>query len=109
MSKDQKIINEAFGESQTWAIMVPEGDWAEEQQLIDDLEALPTPQSVLSYLTVAGQALPSELASESQTKQVLQKGWSRIVLTSNIPDESASAFDLVDQVRDICQSHYGDK
>ena len=109
VSKDQKIINEAFGESQTWAIMVPEGDWAEEQQLIDDLEALPTTKSVLSYLTVAGQALPSELASESQTKQVLQKGWSRIVLTSNIPDESASAFDLVDQVRDICQSHYGDK
>ena len=31
------------------------------------------------------------------------------MLTSNIPDESASAFDLVDQVRDICQSHYGDK
>ena len=109
VSKDQKIINEAFGESQTWAIMVPEGDWAEEQQLIDDLEALPTTKSVLSYLTVAGQAMPSELASESQTKQVLQKGWSRIVLTSNIPDESASAFDLVDQVRDICQSHYGDK
>ena len=107
VSKDQKIINAAFGESQTWAIMVPEGDWAEEQQLIDDLKALPTTKSVLSYLTVAGQALPSELASESQTKQVLQKGWSRIVLTSNIPDESAAAFDLVDQVRDICQGHYG--
>ena len=107
VSKDQEIINDAFGESQTWAIMVPEGDWAEEQQLIDDLKALPTTKSVLSYLTVAGQALPSELASESQTKQVLQKGWSRIVLTSNIPDESASAFDLVDQVREICKDHYG--
>ena len=108
VSKDQKIINEAFGESQTWAIMVPEGNWSEENDLVDDLKALPTTKSVLSYSTIAGSALPHELADESQIKQLLNNGWSRIVLTSNIPDESKSAFDLVTTVRNICQEHYGD-
>lgn len=105
---DGDIINQAFGESQTWAIMVPEGNWSEENALVDDLKALPTTKSVLSYSTIAGSALPHELADESQIKQLLNGGWSRIVLTSNIPDESKGAFDLVTTVRGICQSHYGD-
>lgn len=105
---DGDIINQAFGESQTWAIMVPEGNWSEENDLVDDLKALPTTKSVLSYSTIAGSALPHELADESQIKQLLNNGWSRIVLTSNIPDESKSAFDLVTTVRNLCQSHYGD-
>lgn len=105
---DGDIIDQAFGESQTWAIMVPEGNWAEENALVDDLKALPTTKSVLSYSTVAGSALPHELADESQVKQLLNNGWSRIVLTSNIPDESKGAFDLVTTVRNLCQSHYGD-
>lgn len=105
---DGDIIDQAFGESQTWAIMVPEGNWAEENDLVDDLKALPTTKSVLSYSTVAGSALPHELADESQVKQLLNNGWSRIVLTSNIPDESKGAFDLVTTVRNLCQSHYGD-
>ena len=104
---DGDIINQAFGESQTWAIMVPEGNWAEENDLVDDLKALPTTKSVLSYSTIAGSALPHELADESQVKQLLNNGWSRIVLTSNIPDESKGAFDLVTTVRNLCQSHYG--
>jgi predicted RND superfamily exporter protein len=105
---DGDIINQAFGESQTWAIMVPEGNWSEENALVDDLKALPTTKSVLSYSTIAGSALPHELADESQIKQLLNNGWSRIVLTSNIPDESKSAFDLVTTVRNLCQEHYGD-
>ncbi|SES74500.1 hypothetical protein SAMN05216348_102172 [Olsenella sp. KH3B4] len=105
---DGDIINKAFGESQTWAIMVPEGNWAEENALVDELKALPTTKSVLSYSTIAGSALPHELADESQVKQLLNSGWSRIVLTSNIPDESKGAFDLVTTVRNICQEHYGD-
>ena len=96
---DGDIIDQAFGESQTWAIMVPEGNWSEENDLVDDLKALPTTKSVLSYSTIAGSALPHELADESQIKQLLNNGWSRIVLTSNIPDESKSAFDLVTTVR----------
>lgn len=105
---DGDIIDQAFGESQTWAIMVPEGNWSEENDLVDDFKALPTTKSVLSYSTIAGSALPHELADESQIKQLLNNGWSRIVLTSNIPDESKSAFDLVTTVRNICQEHYGD-
>lgn len=106
---DGDIINKAFGESQTWAIMVPEGEWSEEDALVDELKALPTTKQVVSYSTIAGSAMPTELGDKSQVSQLLNGGYSRIVLISAIPDESKQAFDLVDQVRSILSSHYGDQ
>jgi len=105
---DEGIINDAFGESQTWAIMVPQGNWAQENALVKDLQDLPTTKGVLSYSTIASSALPTQLGDEDQVGQLLSGGYSRIVLTSRIPDESQQVFDLVDQVRQICASHYGD-
>lgn len=103
---DSDIINSSFGESQTWAIMVPEGHWADEQALVDDLKALPTTKSVISWSTIAGTALPTGLGDESQVSQLLSGGYSRIVLTSKIPDESKEGFDLVDTVRGLLAKYY---
>ena len=105
---DSNIINDAFGESQTWAIMVPEGQWSTEDDLIAELKALPTTKSVLSYTTVAGDGLPEELASEDEVSQLISGGYSRIILTSNIADEGTTSFNLVETVRNLCEDHYGD-
>ncbi|MEE8724347.1 MAG: MMPL family transporter [Atopobiaceae bacterium] len=105
---DNDTINEAFGESQTWAIMVPEGQWSEEDTLVNELKALPTTKSVLSYTTVAGDGLPDELADADEVSQLINGGYSRIILTSNIPDEGTVAFNLVETVRNLCEEHYGD-
>lgn len=103
---DSDIINNSFGESQTWAIMVPEGHWADEEALVDELKALPTTKSVVSWSTIAGNALPTGLGDESQVSQLLSGGYSRIVLTSNIPDESKTGFGLVDTVRGLLAKYY---
>ena len=105
---DQEIIDDAFGESQVWAIMVPEGQWANEQDLVNDLESLGTTKSVLSWDTIASSAMPTEMADEDVRSQLINDGWSRIVLTSNITDESSTAFSLVETVRGLCQKYYGD-
>lgn len=105
---DGQIIDDAFGESQVWAILVPSDQWESENALVADLEALPTTKSVLSYSTVASSALPYKLADEDTVSQLINGGYSRIVLTSRIDDESPEAFDLVDTVRSLCQKYYGD-
>lgn len=103
---DGRIIDDAFGESQVWAIMVPQGHWAEEKVLVGELQELPTTKTILSYDTIATAALPSGLGDESEVRQLLNDGWSRIVLTSNIPDESDEAYGLVDTVRGLCEEHF---
>lgn len=104
---DGDVIDKAFGKSQTWAIMVPAEHWGDENALVDDLQKLPTTKSVLSYSTIASSAMPHQLADKSQIKQLFSGGYSRIVLTSRIPDESKQAFDLVRRVRSLCRARYG--
>lgn len=106
---DGDVIDKAFGKSQTWAIMVPAEHWGDENALVDDLQKLPTTKSVLSYSTIASSALPRQLADRSQIRQLFSGGYSRIVLTSRIPDESKQAFDLVKRVRSLCRARYGSK
>lgn len=106
---DGDVIDKAFGKSQTWAIMVPAEHWGDENALVEDLQKLPTTKSVLSYSTIASSALPHQLADKSQIKQLFSGGYSRIVLTSRIPDESRQAFDLVKRVRGLCRARYGNR
>ena len=106
---DGDVIDKAFGKSQTWAIMVPAEHWGDENALVEDLQKLPTTKSVLSYSTIASSALPRQLADKSQIKQLFSGGYSRIVLTSRIPDESRQAFDLLKRVRGLCRARYGNR
>lgn len=101
-------IDDAFGASESWVVMVPEGHWSDEQALIDELEAEPMIDGVTSYITVASRAMPVEVVPADTLEQVVSNGWSRIVLTAKVTGENQEAFDLVDRVRTLCKGYYGD-
>lgn len=102
-------INEEFGESETWVVMVPEGRWADERALIDELSSIGEVAGVTSFTTVAGQAVPVEAGSSDTVRQVISNGWSRMVLTLKVEGESSESFSLVEQVRSTAHDHYGDE
>lgn len=105
---EQERIDDAFGASETWALMVPEGRWSQEQALLDDLEGIDGVAGATSYITVAGRAMPVDAVPADQADQVISDGWSRMVLTVDAAGESDAAFSLVEQVRAAAASHYGD-
>lgn len=107
--QDHNYIDDAFGESQSWVIMVPEGQWANENALVGDLQNLSTTRSVLSWSTVASAELPYQMAGASTSSQLINGGYSRIVLTSDVAEEGDATFALVEQVRSLCQQYYGDE
>ncbi len=108
LGQESAHVNEAFGESQTWVVMVPEGQWANEQALLDALKATSHVTGVTSYITVAGRALPTSVVPESTLSQVVSNGWSRLVVTLDVSEGSDAAFQMVETVRGTCQEHYGD-
>ncbi len=108
LGQESAHVNEAFGESQTWVVMVPEGQWANEQALLDALKATPHVTGVTSYITVVGRALPTSVVPESTLSQVVSNGWSRLVVTLDVSEGSDAAFQMVETVRGTCQDHYGD-
>lgn len=101
-------IDDAFGASESWVVMVPEGQWANEQALIDELKADPMISGVTSYITVAGRAMPVDVVPSDTLEQVVNNGWSRLVLTADVTGENQEAFDLVDRVREMSAKYYGD-
>lgn len=108
IGQEKTYMEEAFGKSQTWVVMVPEGQWSNEQALIDDLDAFDQVTGVTSYITVAGRAMPVGVVPEDTLSQVVSNGWSRIVVTLDTDTDGDETFALVEQVRDTCAQHYGD-
>lgn len=106
---EEARIQEAFGEEETWVLMVPEGNWAEEQRVLDEIRDLDGVTGVTSYLTVAGRGMPVEAIPSSQLDQVISNGWSRMIITSNRGAEGDEVFSLVEQVREAASSEYGDE
>ena len=109
LGQDGDYIAEKFGEEQMWAVLVPEGDWESENALVEELEALETTTNVTSYVTAAGSAMPTEVVGESTLSQLISGGYSRIIMTSDVADEGDETFALVEDVRSICESYYGDE
>lgn len=108
VGQDTDAIVGLFGESDTYALLVPRGDVATEKALSDALKALPQVKSVVSYVDVAGATVPPEMASASELERVESADYSRLVVTVEVPYEGEQTFGLVDQIRDLAQRYYPD-
>lgn len=107
-AREKARVEDAFGSSETWVLMVPENTVADQKRLESELAALDHVDGVTSYVSVAGVATPTQIVPEETLKQVVSGGWSRIVITTDIQGEGAEAFSLVEKVRDAAAGIYGD-
>lgn len=108
LGADTARIEEVFGENDTYVLMVPKGNTAEEVALSADLKALPQVKSIISYVDAAGAATPSEMAPEGTLSQLEGTEYRRMVLSVSVPYEGDEVFSLVNEVRSIAQEHYPD-
>ncbi len=108
VGRDADRIVDRFGESDTYALLVPAGDVAREQAVSEALKALPQVTGVVSYVDAAGTTIPSEMAAAGDLEQVRSGGYSRFVVTVGVPAEGDETFALVDQVRAVAQEYYPD-
>ena len=58
VGQEKALINETFGEANTFALMVPKGQWGLEKELSANLSTLPEVTSVLSIVDVVGSEIP---------------------------------------------------
>ncbi|MDR1272712.1 MAG: MMPL family transporter [Clostridiales Family XIII bacterium] len=107
--REAKVIDDAFEASQTWAMIVPEGRWAQEKALINELEALPQVKSVTSYVSVASERIPVEMAPEAQVSQLISKGNSRIIIQTAVDPGNSPGYGLVEDVLKLGEKYYGDE
>lgn len=101
-------IESEFGKNNVMVVLVPNTNVEKEALLSQDIEAMPYVTDVISYSSEVGKTIPAEFLSADISDNFLSENYSRIIVYSNLPDESQQAFSLVENVRNTAQNYYGD-
>lgn len=104
--KDTAAIEEVFGKSDTYVLLVPKGDTATESALSDELHTLPEITSIISYVDMAGAQIPSSYLDADTLSLLKGENYSRMVLSANVPYEGAKTFSLVEKIREVADKYY---
>ena len=106
LGADVQAIEDVFGKSDTYVLMVPRGSAAREEELSAALKELPQVSGILSYVDNAGAVIPTEYVEADTLSKLISEHYSRLVLSVKADLEGDAAFDLVERVREIAESYY---
>lgn len=108
LGDDTKAVEDTFGKSDTYVLLVPKGNSAWETELSNELHGLPEVTDIISYVDMAGAEIPQEYLDESDLSLLESDNYSRMVLSVAVDYEGEKTFELVEKIRDIAQSYYPD-
>ncbi|MDR2196706.1 MAG: MMPL family transporter [Coriobacteriales bacterium] len=106
---DAGQIEAVFGKTNTLVLMVPRGDTAKEVLLCDELDKQNHVKAVVSYVTAVGAEIPSAYLDTEVVSNFYSENYTRILVNTDIEYEGEVSFDVVENIRNIAQSYYGDK
>ncbi|WP_077623008.1 efflux RND transporter permease subunit [Sediminibacillus massiliensis] len=104
--QDVAAIEKEFGKNTPIVLLVPSGDRAKEEELVQDLENLEDVSSVLAYVNMVSTAIPPDYLEESVTEQFYSDDYSRVTLYTETDAEGDAAFSLIEQVQETADSYY---
>ncbi len=103
---DVAKIEEVFGKSDTYVLMVPKGDRQQERELSDELHELSQVKSILSYVDTVGSTIPTAYL-DSDTLSKLEGGdYTRMVISVKADFEGDQTFSLVEKIRETAEKYY---
>ena len=109
LGRDTKLIEDTFGKSNNFVLMVPRGDFDTEEKLSERLNEVEEVSSIISYVDKAGAEVPMEYLDEDTLSKLISDNYSRMVITVKSDYEGEEAFRLVEEIRNIAKEYYGDK
>jgi len=104
--EDINTIDELFGKNSQLVALVPKGDVAREEQLVDDIEQLPHVTSVLGYVNAVGATIPDDYLDDSVTESFYSENYSRIIIQTNAELEGEVAFSILENVFQSLNKYY---
>lgn len=104
--EETNAINDTFGAQEQWVMLVLEGDWGRELQMVKHIEDLEGVSAVTSYVTAVSANIPTDMVPSEDLSQLVSGGYSRIVVSTSVEGESEEAFSLVQALRDIGDEFY---
>jgi len=104
--KDIAIIDEAFGKNSQLVALVPRGEVAKEERLVQSIEDLPHVTSVLAYVNAVGSVIPDEFLEESMIESFYSENYSRFIIQTNTDLEGDLAFTTLERIQVLLEDTY---
>lgn len=106
LGSDTALIEQVFGMSDTYVLMVPNGDNAKIKELSDELKKLPQVTNIISYVDTVGEEIPEEYIDDDTLSMLVSDNFSRMVINLDTDYEGEDTFELVEKIRNTAESFY---
>lgn len=109
LGADTAAIEDVFGKSDTYVLMVPNGDNDTQKELSDRLKTLPQVSDIVSYVDTVGSEIPKEYLDEDTLSMLVSDNYSRMVISLNTDYEGEETFELIEEIRQTAENFYNDE
>ena len=109
LGADTAEIEDIFGKTDTYVLMVPKSSTATQKELSEQLHTLPQVTSILSYVDTVGGSIPEQYLDDATLSKLNGAHYTRMVLTADADYEGDETFQLVETIRKIAEEHYPDE
>ena len=106
LGADTEKIEEVFGESDTYVLMVPKDSTATESELSEALHEVDEVTGIISYVDTVGAEIPEEYLDEDTLMQLNSENYTRLVISVDADFEGEETFKLVEEIRAIAEEYY---
>ena len=106
LGADTEKIQDIFGKSDTYVLMVPKEDKATQKELSDALHEIPEVSSILSYVDTVGTEIPESYLDEATYSKLCSDTYTRMVLSVDAEYEGDETFALVKEIRSVAEEYY---
>ncbi len=106
LGSDTAAIEEVFGKSDTYVLLVPKGSNETQTELSQEIKKLPRVRDIISYVDTVGAEVPEAYLDEETRSKLLSENYSRFVIQLDTEAEGEATFGLVEKIRSTAQEYY---
>lgn len=106
LGADTAEIEDIFGKTDTYVLMIPKSSTATQKELSEQLHTLPQVTSILSYVDTVGSSIPEQYLDDATLSKLNGAHYTRMVLTVDAAYEGDETFQLVETIRKIAEDYY---
>ena len=103
---DTKQIEDIFGKSDTYVLMVSKEDKATQKALSDELHDITQVKSILSYVDSVGMEIPESYLDADTYAKLCSDTYTRMVISVDAEYEGDETFALVENIRNVAEKYY---
>jgi len=104
--QQSSAVEAVFGQSNTFVLLVPNGDLPRESTLNTELQQMREVTSVVSYVNTVGSEIPMEYLDANVLSQLVSENYSCMLITAQVPAEGAESFSFVQRLEQLAELYY---